>query len=189
MIQEEVINKLGNNIRKHIELYPKLSVKAEQFESLFACATGSDWTPYNHNPGSDMITSMEGMRKPSLKSGIIKDGFLTISSHRTTKFDTIDKKIDFLCNTDYDSYICLARPDKKIHTYKLVYFTKSTIDFKNLTWSHTLDKKGKQSGWIATNENHSIRVRIIKNMSDQVWIDIHESLINILNSYNYDVTE
>lgn len=109
MIQEHILENFGKLIEEHIKLYPLLSVKAEQFESLFPSPTKSDWTPYNHNPGSDMNTTLEGLRKPSLKSGIIKNGFLTISSHRTTKYDTLEKKIKFLCNTDYDSYICLGK--------------------------------------------------------------------------------
>lgn len=189
MLHEQVVENLSQKILKHIELYPELSVKAEQFESLFASAIDACWTPYNHHVGGDMNTNVEGMKKPSLKSGTMKNGFLTFSSHRTTSFLTIDEKINFLCNTDYDSYICLARPDKKIHSYKLIYFTKSIINFRSLTWSQTTNKKGEVSGWVATNENQTIKVRIIKKMSDQVWIDIHESLITILHSYNYDVTE
>lgn len=189
MIQKEALNRLGENIQKHISLYPKLSVKAEQFESLFACATGSDWKPYNHNPGSDMNTTIDKIRTPSLKSGVLKKGYLVISSHRTTKYRDLQEKINFLCSTDYDSYICLARPNNKVHDYKLVYFTKSLIDFRNLNWSVTQDKKRNPSGWSACNNDGTIKVNIHKSMSDQVWIEIHESLITIIEQYQYDVRE
>jgi len=189
MISKDKLNKFGELLQQHKTLYPELSLKAEQFEALFAIATNADWKPYNHNPGSDMSTTLEGMLKPSLKSGIMKNEYLTISSHRTTKYKTLEDKLNFLSNTDYDSYICLARPDNKVHNYKLVYFPKSLINFNNLVWEETKTKKGEFNGWYATNENQTIKVSIVKSMSHQVWIDIHKSLITIIESYNYDVTE
>ena len=183
------LEKFGKCIEQHIELYPKLSVKAEQFESLFAQSTNSNWTPYNHNPGCDMETNYDGLKKPSLKSGIIKDDYLKISSHRTTKFKTLDEKINFLNNTDYDSYVCLARPDGKIHNYVLIHFSKSIINFKDLIWSENFDKKGNNKGWSAVNQNNTIKISIIKSMSDQVWIEIHKSLLNFIKEFNYEITK
>jgi hypothetical protein len=187
MINETSLDNLDQGIRGHIQLYPKLSVKAEQFESLFAGAIGSDgWIPYNHNPGSDMDTEHVGMMKPSLKSGILHNGFLTISSHRTTKYKTLEEKIIFLRSVDNDSYVCLARPKESLHNYKLIYFPKSVIDYTTLEWENIFNKKGEFSSWYGYNEDSTIKVKIVKSMSDQVWIDIHESLITILKEFNHE---
>jgi hypothetical protein len=189
MLSEATIEKLSQGITNHIHLYPDLSVKAEQFESLFASATNSTWNPYNHNPGGDMVTNIEGINNPSLKSGVLSDGCLTISSHRTTKFKRLEDKINFLNNVDCDSYICLARPPKKIHTYRLIYFPKSIINYSSMVWTETSNKKGEFTGWEGWNENRTIRVRIVKSMSDQVWIDIHESLFTVIREFNYEITK
>jgi hypothetical protein len=146
MITKTQITKLGNLIYEHSKLYPKISVKAEQFESLFSNAISSDWTPNNHNTNEDMITEIDGMKTPSLKSGVIKNRFLTISSHRTTTYKTLENKLDFLKNRTYDSYICLSRPDKqKVHKYQLLYFSKSLINFDLLNWVDTYNKKGNMT--------------------------------------------
>lgn len=189
MLNQNSLERLSQGIINHIKLYPDLSVKAENFESLFASATNSVWYPYNHNPGSDMVTNLEGINNPSLKSGVLSKGFLKISSHRTTKFKKLQDKINFLNNVDCDSYICLARPQKKTHNYRLIYFPKSVIDYSSLKWTETYKKNGEFTGWEGRNENNTIIVRIVSSMSDQVWIDIHESLFTILKNYNYEITE
>ena len=189
MIGKSSLKKLKEGIERHIQIYPNLSVKAEQFESLFAYATDSKWEPYNHNPGEDMVTNYDGLRKPSLKSGVITNNVLTISSHRTTKYKTLDDKIKFLSNVPYDSYICLARPKNGVHNYKLIHFPKSLIDYSLINWEVTFSQKGHQTGWKGSNENGTIQLRISKSMSDQLWIDIHESLVTIIEEFNYDVTQ
>jgi hypothetical protein len=186
MIDKQALIKLDECIKQHIKLYPKLSVKAEQFESLFAQCTNSEWNPYNHNPGKDMETNYEKLKKPNLKSGTIKNDFLKISSHRTTKFKTLDEKLIFLNNVDYDSHICLARPEGKTHSYKLIFFPKSIIDYSKLLWTEEFKKNGEHKGWKGINEDNTIKVSIQKNMSDQVWIEIHKSLFNIIEEYNYE---
>jgi hypothetical protein len=182
------IKKLEDLIRLHSQLYPKLPVKAEQFESLFSSAIGSEWTPNNHNPNEDMITEVHSMTRPSLKSGVIKDGYLTISSHRTTSHKTLQEKLDFLNSRTYDSYVCLSRTDEeKIHKYQLLYFPKNIINFNSLSWVDTYNKKGEKSGWVGIDQDKLIEVKIIKSMSHQVWIKIDINLITVLAKY--DITE
>lgn len=177
---------LGELIKTHKKLYPKLSVKAEQFESLFASVTNAMWTPNNHNNGEDMLTEIDGLNKPSLKSGIIENDYLTISSHRTTKYKTLSEKIDFLKSREYDSYICLSRPDKnKPHKYYLIYFSKSTIDYDSLKWINTYNKIGDHSGWYGESHDKKIQVSIIKSMSDQVWVTLDITKIKILREYDF----
>jgi hypothetical protein len=187
MLTDTQINKLGELIYSHSNIYPKLPVKAEQFESLFSNAIGSEWNPNNHNPNEDMITEIVGMEKPSLKSGIMKNGYLTISSHRTTTYKTLEDKIDFLNSRGYDSYICLSRPDDgTIHNYKLLHFKKTLIKFDLLNWNNTYNKKGNHTGWRGVSNDNNIEVNIIKSMSDQVWIKINMDLITTIFDYEFE---
>lgn len=186
MISKDKLDKLGELIQQHVLLYPKLSVKAEQFESLFSVITESEWLPNNHNPNEDMITEIKGIEKPSLKSGSIKDNTLVISSHRTTKYKTLQDKIDFLKTRTYDSYICLARPNKDHpHEYNLIYINKNVIDYDSLEWVDTYSKDGSHSGWIGKDEEGTISVSIIKSMSHQVWIKVDLSKVQILRKYDF----
>lgn len=187
MIDKKKLDYFGELVTKHIDLYPKLSLKAEQFESLFSKAIKGEWNPYNHNTSEDMITEIKGLKKPSLKSGQIEKGFLKISSHRTTKYKTLEDKINFLKTREYDSFICLSRSNKKKpHYYKLIYFDKNIIDYDSLKWEVSYNKKGKQKGWFAKNNDSTIIVEIIKSMSDQVWIQIDLNKVKILREYDFE---
>ena len=184
MITINQLNKFEELLSQHQQLYPSLPVKAEQFESLFAQITSADWSPNNHNVGEDMVTNIVGMKKPSLKSGVIKDGYLNISSHRTSKFKTLREKIDFLKTREYDSYVCLSRPDKnKAHKYKLIYFEKNIIDYDSLSWVDTYNKNGIHSGWCGESKDKKIKVNIIKSMSHQVWVSLSIDKIKVLREY------
>jgi hypothetical protein len=186
MITEADKKKLGEKIQKHSELYPNLPLKAEQFESLFSEVFGTDWVPNNHNTNEDMTTVIEGMERPSLKSGPQKDGSVKISSHRTTTHKTLQEKIKFLDSRTYDSYVCLSRPDKKkTHKYQLLYLPKSVIKFDSLIWIDTYNKKGISSGWKGKSSDNLIEVDIVKSMSDQVWIKINMKLLTVLAEYDF----
>jgi len=187
MITESQLIKFGELIRKHTELYPNLPVKAENFESLISSVIGCEWKPNNHNQNADIITEIDGLRRPSLKSGIIKNNTLTISSHRTTKYKTLQGKLNFLDNRTYDSYLCLSRPHESdiIHSYHLIYFEKNLINFNSLNWHETINKHNNHSGWEGHNDDKSIVVKIIKSMSDQVWITLNLNLVNTLMSYEF----
>lgn len=186
MLTQTQIEKLGLLIEQHAKLYPKLPVKAEQFESLFSVATESKWDPNNHNPNEDMITEIKGMLKPSLKSGTIEKNTLTISSHRTTKHKTLQDKIEFLKSRSYDSYVCLARPNNdEPHHYNLIYFNKNVINYDSLNWVDTYSKEGSHSGWFGKNSDETIKVKIVKSMSHQVWITIDLDKTTILQEYDF----
>ena len=58
-----------------------------------------------------------------------------------------------------------------------------------MEWTEISNKKGEFTGWEGWNENRTIRVRIVKSMSDQVWIDIHESLFTVIKEFNYEITK
>lgn len=181
------LDELGVLIKQHSELYPMLPVKAEQFESLFSVVTKSKWEPNNHGTNEDMITEIRGMEKPSLKSGTIENNVLKISSHRTTKFKTLQDKIEFLKSRTYDSYVCLARPNSdKPHYYKLIYFNKNIINYDSLNWVDTYDKKnGSHSGWFGRDNDCTITVKIVKSMSHQVWVTIDLNKTTILQEYDF----
>ena len=187
ILSEDILNLIGYKISQHVDLYPKIPIKAEYFESIVSSSLGCDWDPNNHNPNQDLETQIHNMFKPSLKSGVIERGVLQLSSHRTTKYPTLQSKIGFLKSRDYDSYLCLSRDknSNKTHKYKLVYFCNRLIDWNSMEWMDTFNKKGEHSGYCGTNQNGSVKSKIVFNMSHQVWIDIDMNLTTILREYEY----
>jgi len=187
VIPENALDLIGDKIGKHVELYHNIPIKAEYFESIVSTSLGCDWKPMNHNPNQDLETMITNMMKPSLKSGVIHNGVLTFSSHRTTEHPTLDDKIEFLNSREYDSYLCLTREKNstKTHKYQLVYFPKQVIDWNSIEWIDTYNKKGKHTGYHGKNSDGSIRTKIVFSMSHQVWIDIDMNLTTILREYEY----
>lgn len=186
-IPENVLDLIGDKIYRHAKLYYNIPIKAEYFESIVSTSLECDWKPMNHNPNQDMETQIPNMLRPSLKAGVVKNGFLHFSSHRTTEHQTLQDKIDFLNSREYDSYLCLTRDKEsnKIHKYKLVYFPKHLIDWNSIQWIDTYSKKGKHSGYHGTNPDGTVRAKIVFSMSHQVWIDIDMNLTTILKEYEY----
>jgi len=187
ILSEDDLDLIGDKISGHANLYHNIPIKAEYWESIVSSTLGVDWTPNNHNTNRDLVTPIQNMSKPSLKSGIIKKGFLIISSHRTTEHKTLDDKIQFLKSRDLDSYLCLSRTFKgKItHKYKLIYFNKNIIDWDSFLWVDTYNKKGEHSGYLGTNPTKTIIIKIHLSMSHQVWVEIDMNLVTILREYEY----
>lgn len=186
-MSETELDLIGEKISQLAKLAPGIPVQAGYFESIISQTLDCNWKPMNHNPNHDLETQICNMMKPSLKSGVEKNGFLEISSHRTTKYPTLQEKIEFLNSREYDSYLCLTRENKskKTHKYKLVYFPKQIIDWNFIQWIDTYNKKGEHTGYHGTNAEGSVRAKIVFSMSDQVWIDIDMNLTTILREYEY----
>jgi hypothetical protein len=184
------INQLNNpsfvdKVKRQLNLYRdllKAPVKAEAWEEFFAngltVATGveSIWIPGGHHPGYDVICGLTGCRTQN-KSGSIsmKNGIPTLewSGHRTTKFLTIDEKLEFICQDHCDEYMMLARDksewDNGIMVYNVIRIPSSLIDYSLLEWNETYSKSGKLTGWAGKSDKVPYTAKISLSMSAQLW--------------------
>jgi hypothetical protein len=189
VISEDLIKSFETQINKHHEIY-RIPIKAEAWEDLADKVLNdnkSDFIPFNHSTGSDINFKIgEKTFNPNLKSGVISEGVLTFSSHRLSRFKTLEEKLEFLNNVEYDSYLFLSRIsgtnwDKEYHIF---YLNKDLIDFKKLNWVEYIGKKGKYkdevSGWVGTSDDQKIKCKIIKTLSHQLWIEIDISLVHLV---------
>jgi hypothetical protein len=187
ILSQDQIDGLGEKIRLYSQLFPTLPIKGEVWEALVADVLKAPWNPNNHNPNQDMVTQIQFMERPSLKSGTIDQNWLTISSHRTTKYETLREKIEFFKTRQHDSYLCLSRPKNtvSIHSYSLIHFPKTVVTWDDINWVEKYKSDGKHIGYEGSNSNGTIRTRIVFSMSHQLWIDLDISLINILSTYDF----
>jgi hypothetical protein len=183
---EQVLQSFEDNIKKHHELYPiPLYVKAEYWESIASSSLGTvGWIPNNHNPNEDLKTKFEGLKEPSLKSGVIKEGVLNFSSHRMSKYETLDEMIEFLENRTYDSFLFLSRDEKIKNKYLICYMPSKLLKYSEFDWKEKVGvrkgTKGKQTGWTGISSDRNISVQINFKMSNQLWVDVNLSLITIV---------
>lgn len=133
--------------------------------------------PNNHLKSYDLKHSGA---KISIKSGQVKNGNLKFSYSRTTEFNTLDKKINYLATFDN---LILGLASEKINIkeskkniisktkYHLYYLPANFIDIKNLEWLET------ENMWQGKNKINNVNVDIVKKMSDQPWISIPTLII------------
>lgn len=186
VITESILDSFEHKIRQHHQLYPKIPIKAEYWESIVANGLNTEgWIPNNHNINEDLKTNISGLMRPSLKSGIISEDILTYSSHRMSRYSELTEMTYFLDNTTYDSHLFLARKNTKDHfNYCICYMPAGLIKFSELEWTPILatkgNKKGKQTGWSAISQDGKIKCKIQFSMSNQLWIEIHKNLFMIM---------
>jgi len=188
---KEIFNKnllklFEEKILQHHKLYPEIPIKAEYWECIAKnCLGVKNWIPNNHNPNEDLVTEHVGLKKPSLKSGIICGSRMVFSSHRMSKFDNITEMLDFLDSRTYDSYLFLARNEgENFQKYSICYMPSKLWKFSDLKWEHIIGVRGKntgkQQGWKSTSNDGKVSLKIQFSMSNQLWIDIDLSLITII---------
>lgn len=165
---------IEEEIDRYKEQFPRLPVRAEVFEHIiYNCLfkvgfTDDDirWKPGSHKTGGDLYVNDVHVQ---CKGGTLSNTKLIISGQRTTSFNTIEEKINFLSDKKEDVYLCLAKT--KTH-YKLLSFDSSVVDF------------GKSDEWVCTNagweySRKGVQIKIVRNMSDQVWINIDTSVMDV----------
>ena len=52
----------------------------------------------------------------------------------------------------------------------------------SMKWIETFNKKGKSSGW-KTIENDNIKLKIVKSMSSQLWIELNNEYVEEYKSF------
>lgn len=123
-----------------------------------------------HKPGTDITVSGLKHENISCKSGDIKyrskKQVLDISSYRTTKYQTIDKKLNYIDSGHEDIVYSLSSTyyysRKK---YILTIFTPP--NFKQMVWKKVITKKNKVN-YISSKVN-GVCARINDTQSDQLW--------------------
>lgn len=169
-------------ILNHHRTY-KIAPKGEYLENLFHNAfvksgIKSDWTPFNHGVGKDLIT--EDVNRISVKTGQYTDKSKTAikySSYRTTSHDTIKAKLTYIDEQEnkIDYYLfCVSEMEEdkiknKINYTYTIYYKKEVIRTKDFKWTDVYTKKGIHKGWKGTIANAKDMIEIIKAMSHQVW--------------------
>lgn len=177
----KIINKASTFIKNRINEwndFSKFPLKGEMWEERLSLAFEdagfpSDWEPDgNHKSGIDFSLINQPFSY-SCKSAVLKNGILPISSYRTTKYKTLQEKLNYHDSPaakPFTHYAILVR-DMDNKQQVCIFIDKSYISAKSLTWQETLGvrgkNKGKVNGWKGS--NNLMEMKIVKSMSDQFW--------------------
>ena len=180
-----LVNSIKEKLTMHHKLY-RTPVKDVYLEDIFdQCINpnNSTWKPNGHQSGADTKQETEQLIECyQNKSGQLLENKtkVRISSHRTSKYKTLDDKIDFISKKHCDKYVLLSRDEKEWEVGKKIYylmiFDSSLFDFKNMNWSDKITTKGKNKGqqnggFIGNDTNNHYRAEILNaSTSNQLWI-------------------
>lgn len=179
-VSKELLQEISYRIGLHHELYDfkidSLAWENILHKSFLKCGINSKWITGSHSEGVDIY--VDGIRI-SCKGGTIsgkRNPRLKISSHRTTRFKTLEEKINFISENHEDVIWSLVQIDSS--TYRLHIFEKP--DFKLFDWSVT------KSGWSAVSGLN--RASISRSMSDQLWFDLdYETMLNEIEYHDFKI--
>jgi hypothetical protein len=175
------INKISKFIKNRINEwnnFSKFPLKGELWEERLSYAfddagISNNWVPDgNHKAGVDFSLNKHPFSY-SCKSAVLKDGILTISSYRTTKYKTLKEKLDYHDSIDakpFTHYAILVR-DMDNKQQICIFIDKDYVNAKPLSWDESIairgKNKGKVNGWQGS--NNLMHMKIQKSMSDQFW--------------------
>jgi hypothetical protein len=171
-IKATLIPRLTDKLHAHHALY-RLPCTGEYLEELVSDSLNeggilNDWEPNrSHRISLDMET---GGGSISVKSGVYKDGFLTFSGSRLTKYKTREERVESIIDHRSDLYVCLAKKDfnPKVKVYYLFIFDKDALDYTG-QW-HSNDSMD-----FINKSNMSASIRY--SMSHQLWTNISEERV------------
>lgn len=169
---------LLEDIKKHHTVY-NTPIDGIYFEELvnnslvkFDIDTG--WDPLNksHQQGVDVA----GL---SLKTSRLQNGKFSITSFRTTSYESLDDKAEYIkkINETIDGYlVCVKQFDIKtrIIDYRVYYFEHGIefLDLDSYSWSGSYSKsietEGKLTGFKGTHPTKSVKATITFSMSHQL---------------------
>lgn len=144
------------------------------------------WDVGSHAPGADLWVDSLSI---SAKSGTIKNDILCISSYRLTRFPDLESMISFIDGggKNFDVYLCcvLVKNKDESRTYKILVISSEIINAKNLKWEDEVSSKDKitHKGFVGYDDNNVV-LKIVKNMSNQLWIYIPISLCTLIAEIN-----
>lgn len=169
---------LLEDIKKHHTVY-NTPIDGIYFEELvnnaflkFDIETG--WDPLNksHQQGVDVA----GL---SLKTTRLKSGKFAITSFRTTSYESLDDKAEYIkkINETIDGYlVCVKSFSTKTRVIDyLIYYFEHGIEFMDLdsyswrgNYSKSIETEGKLTGFIGDHPTKSVKATITFSMSHQL---------------------
>ncbi len=185
----EFTTKVGTILRNS-SLLSELPVAGDRWEEVLAAVFRRmglivTWTAGSHRPGADIELSLTGYKpvQISVKAGGIKTRrdaaggvnrtVPNFSSYRLTTHPTIEDKVAFIDadSKQIDWYLFAARKETaQTRTYQIYLAKSSIIQAKKAAWTVT------KGGWEGQQEE-GVTMKITRNMSDQLWLDIPVSLL------------
>ena len=189
-LMKELIPKLTTYIKDYHILFstPMSGVLWEEIfdKALTDCKLDTTWkADGSHKVGEDMRILGVDKSRLSLKSGVIdpSNQCVTFSGSRSTKYISLQDKIDFFSKEHEDWYCLLAKKDRKKYRkeyrkkfpvfdkiYTVLIFPKKCCKINQLQWSE--HPRGKS--WIGTG---IFEAKIQKQMSSQLWTTLPLDMI------------
>lgn len=133
-----------------------------------------EWKPGSHKSGRDIRVYDYGFSCKSMSAN--NKGIAALSSFRTTTFNTLAEKINFIDNggKNFSHYLVIARRELTNHLrYKTYMINANYIQASEFNWTETFGKQtrncGESTGW-KTEYRDGLRLKIARKMSDQLWI-------------------
>lgn len=172
---------LIDKINRYHEMF-ELPLIAEQWEevlhrSILAIGQPTTWTPNrSHTVGEDMRLINIPNSRISCKSGVLNKNCVKFSGSRSTRFQTLDEKIEHFSANHDDYYFLLSKHQNFDHTYKLLVFPSALCRVNQLTWTESASGK-------AWNGVGPFVATISQAMSGQLWTTLPLDLI----PYNFDI--
>ena len=179
------LNEFNEKLKKHIDFrldQSKIKITDLVLEELISFAMEDSENDHlyesgSHKKGGDISTDNESY---SIKSSKIQNGKLNISSFRLTRYDNdIDAMIYFIDNDgkNFDKYFVLARNETVDQIKYSFYILPSNVfTATDMKWVDTKNKKDKITGW-NTIDNDDVKLKIVKSMSNQLWIEINTDFV------------
>lgn len=195
-ITQQLLTEIKQRIERHHNLYTNLTVKDKYWEYILAESyrtigytvnygvnshvSGKDLTVKNlFNDNRNVNISCKA-GKVSYSKRLKKIIHLVISSFRTTKYDTLEEKLNFIDSGHEDVVISLSSSlfDKE---KKYILTVLVPPKFKNFNWYDKISKKGKFQGYETKSNN--FLAKILKKCSYQLWYKIDYNSEYILETY------
>jgi hypothetical protein len=177
-------------------LFTVLKLKACALEELLydSINTSPDyrgriiWKSESHKPDCDyIIRGQHEQYNIELKSGTIRDSeYLTISSHRLTRFNSDFNQINHFLASKTTTQIISAQCDQDNNRYILRYFDARLLipETDIRAWEPITNKKGILAGFKQTN-SHGVILKIHISMSWQLWLEIPISIAYHTQNIDY----
>ena len=166
---------LETRIKRYHEDF-SLCLMAEQWEEVLYRAMKDvglkpDWeNDRSHKTGEDIYEKSIG--RISCKSGALSKDSVKFNGSRTTRYKTLEEKLEFLSSDHDDYYFMLAKDKKDIakkdFKYKILIFPSSICKANKLSWIET------NNGYKGSGEFDAL---ISTSMSGQLWTTLPLKMI------------
>ena len=180
------MNKLVMMIKKNIKTFHTVlrqpitgtiweEILANSFSDIGYATT---WKPDNsHKIGEDMRIVDFTKSRISCKSGVFKNDKILgpcvqYNGSRTTKYKTLEDKLDFLSIKNYDYHFMLTKNNKFNGIYKVLIIDADVCKVKDMEWRAKPNKKNEIVGNYVTVGEGVFRGEIRESCSSQLWMTL-----------------